>query len=177
MQILIAEPSRMREIAITASVNETLPVIAKVGSAAVVLKGKSERAARLQLTKLRGMCCRAVPKRESVGAPRALRPPQKTVSHGETATGRRDRTRCIFGCTGAPSSGSASNSVVKRRIERSWRRARIGQPFAVSKGLREIHAGKMRFGWLARTALFFCLFLLSSIFYLDSSRLAFRRFS
>jgi hypothetical protein len=54
------------------------------------------------------------------------------------------------------SSGSASNSVVKRRIERSWRRARIGQPFAVSKGIREIHAGKMRFGWLARTALFFC---------------------
>jgi hypothetical protein len=31
----------MREIAITASVNETLPVIAKVGSAAVFPKGKS----------------------------------------------------------------------------------------------------------------------------------------
>jgi hypothetical protein len=40
LQILIAERSRMREIAITASVNETLPVIAKVGSAAVVLTGK-----------------------------------------------------------------------------------------------------------------------------------------
>ena len=55
------------------------------------------------------------------------------------------------------SSRLASNSVVKRRIERSRRRARIRQPFAVSKGIREIHAGKMRFGWLARTALFFAL--------------------
>src|SRR3984957_20529872 len=83
----------------------------------------------------------------------------------------------LSGVQALRSSGSASNSVVKRRIERSWRRARIRQLFAVSKGLREIHAGKMRFGWLARTALFFCLFLLSSISYTDSSRLAFRRFS
>jgi hypothetical protein len=39
-RILIAERLRMREIAITASVNDTLPVIAKAGSAAVFLKAR-----------------------------------------------------------------------------------------------------------------------------------------
>ena len=65
------------------------------------------------------------------------------------------RRGALSGAQALRSSELASNSVVKRRIERSWCRGRIGQPFAVSKGLREIHAGKMRFGWLARTALFF----------------------
>jgi hypothetical protein len=41
----------MREIAITASVNLTLPVMVKVGSAAVFLKAKSEQAAKPGLTK------------------------------------------------------------------------------------------------------------------------------
>jgi len=48
---VIAERAVMREIAITASVNLTLPVIVKVGSAAVFLKAKSEQAAKPGLTK------------------------------------------------------------------------------------------------------------------------------
>jgi hypothetical protein len=52
-RILIAERLQMREIAITASVNDTLPVIAKAGSAAVFLKPESEQAARLNLIKRR----------------------------------------------------------------------------------------------------------------------------
>jgi len=126
----------MRDIAFTARVNVTLPVIAKAGSAATTLEpcsasGKAKLGGHRE-------SCRAVPKRESVAGTRALRPPQKTVSHGGTATGKRDWR------------DASSDAIALRRLTTDWKKGRPatfakprgrgnGRPFAVSKGV-EIHA-------------------------------------
>src|SRR2546423_14708192 len=69
LRILIAEPEQIRESSITAGVNDTLPVIAKAGSAAVFQRAEVGASCKANLTEAGRISCRAVPKRESVWVP------------------------------------------------------------------------------------------------------------
>jgi hypothetical protein len=101
-RILIAEPEQMRESAITAGVNDTLPVIAKAGSAVVFQRAEVGTSRKAWVNgKPKGYATERCPNAKALWVPRALRPPQRTVSPSETATGGRDQTRCTFECAGA----------------------------------------------------------------------------
>jgi len=126
----VAEISAIGESAVTAGVDVTLPVIAQgwfCGS-------------------LRGWTAERFPKRASVVGTRALRPPQKTVSHSGTATSGRDERRRTFECGCAPRLGRHGRTLqcsVPAKLD--WVRERQ----------LEDSRKRMRFGWLARTALLF----------------------
>src|SRR5256885_7331093 len=66
--------------------------------------------------KLKGYAAERFPNVKALRAPRALRPPQRTVSHCGTATGRHDQTRCTFGCAGAPSFGAGFKQPPPRGV-------------------------------------------------------------
>lgn len=57
---------------------------------------------------------------------RALRPPQKTVSHGETATSRRDSDATALRCGCAAAAESRLRGNVAKRFRRAGTKARAG---------------------------------------------------
>lgn len=148
----------MRESSITASVNDTLPVIAKAGSAAVFQNAEVGASCKAWSDgKPKGYAAERFPNVKALGRPGRCGLLRERSRPARLRPVDAIRRGALSGAHALWSSGSESNSPPSCGVlDEAGSGTRTRQPFAVSKGKREIHAAIMRFGWLARTALFFC---------------------
>ena len=116
----------MRESALTAGVDVTLPVIAQ-GWFCNSWRRVCESESRKDKLPNGSQSVKAL------WATRALRPPQRTVSHGETATGRRDSDATALRC------GSVRRSM-RAGLEKALQDVFGSRQESAGWGNGEIHA-------------------------------------